>query len=861
MLAASSVLALLGGTFACSLPYGGSTYRVTQASLAAMSDPACWDETLVLSESIDVDASVPAWTPVGNAATPFTGTFDGRGHTLSDLHVSTSNAGDVGLFGVVDGGTIRNVTLDDVVVSGTGDVGAVAGELRAATVENVTVHGRVTGVGDVGGLIGFASLNHAPSTLRDACSHATVEAHIASYAGITIGGAAGFFSGGMHGVCATGDVVVTILDTAVFDDGFGGPSAPSIHAGGLAGFFDDAGSLTYARAHGSVSVTDRAGGFHRIGGLVGNGWGDVERAFATGTVALGPTGSGNAGGLIGSTANGATVADAYATGDVTAPTATCGGLLGYASDPVERVYAAGALSPNCEGLVGAAGTASLSGFWDVDATGVETSVGASDGVTGADTLTLQRPDTYDDAGWSIDNGPPSGSGGGATWFACSSAYPRLAWTDPPDGCTAFAFTDAFTLSTSEASLRPSAPFDLTLTLRDEQGLPFTTPTERTVALTVEGDPAATYTASPTTVVLPAGATTVSLSDLVVTVDGAFAGADVTLHATDATPTPTSPTGTLTRRLRAHAITLEQPAPRLAADDPGGMPLLVTLRDADGTLLAGRTVHATTTLGTLGTTSATDAAPTVSATTTADGTATVRLRAGGRTGDATVTVGADGAPTATTTIAVLGAPDAPRVVVGDATAWLYAPGAPPPGTRWAYRIDDGAWRDLAPHDRPVTIPDLTNGRRYEAFLRLEGPEGSFGASEPARFVPDVAAAPDVEVAPPGDAVATVSVSDGRWLVTRTLAVPNRGPEPIDELWWTFTPPEGVRVHAVEAEPGDVTIEGDGWFWRGPAVAQGETLRVTVTLDRPIPSPTDVVPSPGDDAPSPTDATPATPKETP
>ena len=103
------------------------------------------------------------WTPIGNDANPYTGTFDGDGHTISGLYVD-SDAQYVGLFGCVGiNGKIQNVGVVDSYISATGNgaiVGGVCGRNYRGTIENCYNTGTVTGSGiNVGGVCGGNSWN------------------------------------------------------------------------------------------------------------------------------------------------------------------------------------------------------------------------------------------------------------------------------------------------------------------------------------------------------------------------------------------------------------------------------------------------------------------------------------------------------------------------------------------------------------------------------------------------------------------------------------------------------------------------------------------------------------------------------
>ena len=117
------------------------------------------------------------WTPIGGEDTsaigrllflsnPFAAIFEGNGHTVSNLFIDTDNVVLVGLFGYASS-SIRNMGVIDVDVKGAdlagGLIGFNAGEIRASYVT-----GRVSGVTNVGGLVG---INQSTGEIR--ASYAT----------------------------------------------------------------------------------------------------------------------------------------------------------------------------------------------------------------------------------------------------------------------------------------------------------------------------------------------------------------------------------------------------------------------------------------------------------------------------------------------------------------------------------------------------------------------------------------------------------------------------------------------------------------------------------------------------------------
>lgn len=119
------------------------------------------EDTKICAElTKDIDLSGEAWTPIGIGGAfyagtpPYSGTFDGKGHTIKNLSIDSS-AHYVGLFGYVYGGTIRNLTVSGS-VKGSEHTGGIAGAANGGTFENCANQCAVQG-GTTGGIIGFAT--------------------------------------------------------------------------------------------------------------------------------------------------------------------------------------------------------------------------------------------------------------------------------------------------------------------------------------------------------------------------------------------------------------------------------------------------------------------------------------------------------------------------------------------------------------------------------------------------------------------------------------------------------------------------------------------------------------------------------
>jgi filamentous hemagglutinin family protein len=137
------------------------------------------------------------FTPIGSSDTHFTGTFDGLGHTISDLAINRSGNNGVGMFGDSNG-TIRNVGLVDASVTGKNQTGGLVGyNDYAGTITNSYSNGEVTGIGnDVGGLVGYNS-----GSITDSYAIGTVTG-----SGSDVGGLVGYNSGNITDSYSIGSV-------------------------------------------------------------------------------------------------------------------------------------------------------------------------------------------------------------------------------------------------------------------------------------------------------------------------------------------------------------------------------------------------------------------------------------------------------------------------------------------------------------------------------------------------------------------------------------------------------------------------------------------------------------------------------
>lgn len=171
----------------------------------------------------DIDlayASASSWIPVSKS-NAFAGTFDGNGHCIKNLYSSFYQGGYVGLFGYVNGATIKNLTVEGVIESSCSNQGMIAGQSVGANFYNCVAKGRINTSGSadyVGGITGWVTRNSPSIPVVRSC---------ASYVDIV---STGTFAGGIIGKSSNSIIMETCANY--------GNVTGKINVGGLMGYTD-----------------------------------------------------------------------------------------------------------------------------------------------------------------------------------------------------------------------------------------------------------------------------------------------------------------------------------------------------------------------------------------------------------------------------------------------------------------------------------------------------------------------------------------------------------------------------------------------------------------------------------------------
>lgn len=281
---------------------GTSTHSISSCTqLQNIADIAYTDyDTFELTQDIDC-AGITNFKSIGSvgaaAWTTFRGTFDGNGHSISNLTIHDTT-GYAGLFQITDNATIRDLTLESGAITGNGGItGALIGNANGTiNLSNITSHIDITNTGDyIGGLVGMLVLDAEDSTMTNVRSSGTLTAtgdgsasggllgYLQIYRGAELTITRSAFTGelytdgtGVGGLVGymymeeDGDTGLTIQDSysaaviegATFVGGLVGLAEPVVNTTNNAGL----GYLTIRRSYTASDVTAIN---NRAGGLIG----------------------------------------------------------------------------------------------------------------------------------------------------------------------------------------------------------------------------------------------------------------------------------------------------------------------------------------------------------------------------------------------------------------------------------------------------------------------------------------------------------------------------------------------------------------------------------------------------------------
>lgn len=248
----------------------GSPYQIATAGnlLWLAQNSGYWGSTYYYRQTANIDISaIPNWTSIGgNGAASFNGTYDGNGFSINGLNIINVATYDLGLFGYLANGTIKNLGVTNVNINenipGVTGIGPLVGYSNGGTITNCYSTGNVVGNTNYGGLIGRADF----TTISNSFSTCTI-----SGAPNWGGGFTGYLAGGdtVYNCYSAGDMYTTgaaglfagLIDSnnTVTNCFTTGTNYGGANVGTLINYVKGTLTYSYAAASGPAFITNNGG--------------------------------------------------------------------------------------------------------------------------------------------------------------------------------------------------------------------------------------------------------------------------------------------------------------------------------------------------------------------------------------------------------------------------------------------------------------------------------------------------------------------------------------------------------------------------------------------------------------------------
>ena len=141
----------------------GSYTVYTANGLKEWAEAVQTDPTINCTLTADINLTGKEWTPVGNSGQTYNGTFDGQGHTITGLNISSPSEAVALFHNIGGGGKVMNLQLKDVTYNGSTAMGGIA-HGNNGTITACSVMGTLTNTTNNGAVGGIAAINYGTIT-------------------------------------------------------------------------------------------------------------------------------------------------------------------------------------------------------------------------------------------------------------------------------------------------------------------------------------------------------------------------------------------------------------------------------------------------------------------------------------------------------------------------------------------------------------------------------------------------------------------------------------------------------------------------------------------------------------------------
>ncbi len=285
--------------------------------------------------------SAAGWQPIGSADNPWNATFEGNGFTISHLFINNGSAADIGLFGVVNSATLRNINMNFAFVNVSLRGGVLVGVSYNSSISQINIAADIAGNNTLGGIIGvnrgsITAADFAGSITRDGISSPKLDGRIlGGIAGINYGQInSSSFAGIISGSNNIGGIAGVNKGRIISSSANAGFFTNSI-VGGISGMND--GLIIASYSHALIGCDEGAGGLVGVNNLDAS----IIASYASGRIRC----DSRSGGLVGM--NNGNMSTSYSTVSVSGTHS--GGIASVNGKNIEGIYTLTPLYSNISG--------------------------------------------------------------------------------------------------------------------------------------------------------------------------------------------------------------------------------------------------------------------------------------------------------------------------------------------------------------------------------------------------------------------------------------------------------------------------------------------------------------------------------
>ncbi len=336
-----------------------------------------WGDSFILTADIDASPT-SSWnngagfSPIGTSSTAFSGTFNGDNFVISNLVINRPNQDYLGLFGYLSNGTLNNISLENIDITGNQQIGGLVGYLAGTSnISSCHVTGSVSAVYRLGGVIGYDYMS----------GNGIIEESSFNGALVASGGNSGV--GGFIGEKSGNSIIQKCSAEGTI-------TAAGRNCGGFVGWLDE-GQVN--ESYSNVNITNNTSSNGRIGGFAGalsyysGRAGEINNCYSKGSVNVPNSTNTSSYGI------GAFVGAYYANGDNKVYNSYASGLV---NAPNAASYVGGFSGEDHSGSICGSGN-----FWDQETTNMDWSGCEGLGEIGKTTPDMKIQNTFLNADWNF----------------------------------------------------------------------------------------------------------------------------------------------------------------------------------------------------------------------------------------------------------------------------------------------------------------------------------------------------------------------------------------------------------------------------------------------------------------------------